>query len=131
MADLHPSRTDWQTARSPKPRFVTASVRTTCFLIEFARAYALLVYKSPKLADMREAAVGLLAILHVEMNLHVKLCVGWVCPRATLNKPRWRSRRWPIHATCSTQECAAICWHSSWRLPLACGYAEIATRLAS
>src|SRR5438552_18623282 len=47
------------------------------FLIEFARAYALSVYKSLKLADMREAAAGLTAILDVEMNLHVKLCAGW------------------------------------------------------
>ena len=47
------------------------------FLIEFARAYALSVYKSPRLADMREAAAGLSAILDVEMDLHVKLCAGW------------------------------------------------------
>jgi len=47
------------------------------FLIEFARAYALAVYKSPQLADMREAAAGLSAILDVEMNLHVKLCAEW------------------------------------------------------
>ena len=47
------------------------------FLIEFARAYALSVYKSPKLADMREAAAALSAILDVEMNLHVKLSAGW------------------------------------------------------
>ena len=30
-------------------------VQDYLFLIEFARAYALSVYKSPKLADMREA----------------------------------------------------------------------------
>jgi thiaminase/transcriptional activator TenA len=47
------------------------------FLIEFARAYAVAVYKSPTLADMREAAAGLSAILDVEMDLHVKLCAGW------------------------------------------------------
>ena len=47
------------------------------FLIEFARAYALSVYKSPRLADMREAASGLSAILDVEMNLHVKLSAVW------------------------------------------------------
>src|SRR3954454_1442597 len=47
------------------------------FLIEFARAYALSVYKSATLADMREAAAGLSAILDVEMNLHVKLSAGW------------------------------------------------------
>src|SRR5262245_50419401 len=52
-------------------------VQDYLFLIEFARAHALAVYKSPKLADMREAAAGLSAILDVEMNLHVKLCAGW------------------------------------------------------
>jgi thiaminase/transcriptional activator TenA len=52
-------------------------VQDYLFLIEFARAYALAVYKSPELADMREAAAGLSAILDVEMNLHVKLCAGW------------------------------------------------------
>src|SRR3954469_17183073 len=53
-------------------------VQDYLFLIEFARAYALSIYKSPKLADMREASAGLSAILNVEMNLHVKLCAGWV-----------------------------------------------------
>ncbi len=52
-------------------------VQDYLFLIEFARAYALAVYKSPHLADMREAASGLSAILDVEMDLHVKLCAGW------------------------------------------------------
>jgi thiaminase/transcriptional activator TenA len=52
-------------------------VQDYLFLIEFARAYALSVYKSPTLADMREAAAGLAAILDVEMNLHIKLCAGW------------------------------------------------------
>src|SRR5437762_12419626 len=52
-------------------------VQDYLFLIEFARAYALAVYKSPTLADMREAASGLSAILDVEMNLHIKLCAGW------------------------------------------------------
>ena len=52
-------------------------VQDYLFLIEFARAYALAVYKSPEVADMREAAAGLSAILDVEMNLHVKLCAGW------------------------------------------------------
>jgi thiaminase/transcriptional activator TenA len=52
-------------------------VQDYLFLIEFARAYALSVYKSPRLADMREAAAGLSAILDVEMDLHVKLCAGW------------------------------------------------------
>ena len=60
-------------------------VQDYLFLIEFARAYALSVYKSPKLADMREAAAGLSAILDVEMNLHIKLCAGWVSNRASVS----------------------------------------------
>ena len=52
-------------------------VQDYLFLIEFARAYALSVYKSPKLSGMRDAAAGLSAILDIEMNLHVKLCAGW------------------------------------------------------
>jgi thiaminase/transcriptional activator TenA len=48
-------------------------VQDYLFLIEFARAYALSVYKSPTLADMREGAAGVSAILDVEMGLHVRL----------------------------------------------------------
>jgi thiaminase/transcriptional activator TenA len=61
----------------PQPAFRHYLVQDYLFLIEFARAYALGVYKAPALADMREAAAGLSAILDVEMNLHVKLCAGW------------------------------------------------------
>ena len=61
-------------------------VQDYLFLIEFARAYAVAVYKSPKLADMREAAAGLSAILDVEMDLHVKLCAGWGLARGDLEK---------------------------------------------
>ena len=61
----------------PEAAFRHYLVQDYLFLIEFARAYALAVYKSPQLADMREAASGLAAILDVEMDLHVKLCAGW------------------------------------------------------
>src|SRR3954465_10631519 len=47
------------------------------FLIHFARAYALAVYKSDTLADMRQAGASLSAILDLEMGLHVKFCSGW------------------------------------------------------
>src|ERR1700682_3755823 len=60
----------------PEAAFRHYLVQDYLFLIEFARAYALAVYKSPQLADMREAAAGLSAILDVEMNLHVKICAG-------------------------------------------------------
>ena len=47
------------------------------FLIHFARAYALAVYKGRTLQEMRSALEGLKAILDVEMDLHVRLCAGW------------------------------------------------------
>ena len=47
------------------------------FLIQFARAYGLAVYKSDTLADMRAAAGAVTTILDVEMGLHVKYCAGW------------------------------------------------------
>lgn len=46
------------------------------FLIHFARAYGLAVYKSETLEDMRQAAAGMAAILD-EMGLHVKYCHQW------------------------------------------------------
>ena len=47
------------------------------FLIQFARAYALAVFKGRSLADMREALAGLKAILDRELDLHVAYCAEW------------------------------------------------------
>lgn len=47
------------------------------FLIHFARAYALAVYKGDHLDDMRAAAGALNGILNLEMKLHVEFCAGW------------------------------------------------------
>ncbi|MBD3898293.1 thiaminase II [Halomonas sp. ML-15] len=47
------------------------------FLIHFARAYALAAYKSPTLADLRQAYEGLKAIVDVELELHVGYCREW------------------------------------------------------
>ncbi|MCG6657534.1 thiaminase II [Halomonas campisalis] len=47
------------------------------FLIHFARAYALAAYKSPTLADLRQAHEGLKAIVDVELGLHVGYCREW------------------------------------------------------
>ncbi|MFT5699494.1 MAG: thiaminase/transcriptional activator TenA [Desulforhopalus sp.] len=47
------------------------------FLIHFSRAWALAVYKSENLTDMRAAATTLNAHLNFEMDLHVKYCAGW------------------------------------------------------
>jgi thiaminase/transcriptional activator TenA len=73
----HPFTEGMADGSLPEPAFRHYLVQDYLFLIEFARAYALAIYKSPKLADMREAAAGLSAILDVEMDMHVTLCGGW------------------------------------------------------
>jgi thiaminase/transcriptional activator TenA len=52
-------------------------VQDFLFLVHFARAYGLAVYKADTLDDMRAAARSLSAILDVEMDLHVRLCAEW------------------------------------------------------
>lgn len=47
------------------------------FLIHFARAWGLAVFKSETIEDMRQAAAMATGILDVEMNLHVEFCKGW------------------------------------------------------
>jgi thiaminase/transcriptional activator TenA len=47
------------------------------FLIQFARAFALAAYKSPRLSDLRQAKEGLQAIVDVELDLHVSYCKEW------------------------------------------------------
>src|SRR5262245_60583433 len=64
----HPFTNAMADGSLPEPAFRHYLVQDYLFLIEFARAYALSVYKSPSLADMREGAAGLSAILDVEMD---------------------------------------------------------------
>lgn len=61
----------------PASAFRQYLVQDYLFLIQFARAHALAVYKSRTLADMRAAQAGLSAILDVELGLHVRLCERW------------------------------------------------------
>jgi thiaminase/transcriptional activator TenA len=73
----HPFTNGLADGSLPEAAFRRYLLQDYLFLIEFARAYALSIYKSPTLADMRDAAAGLSAIIDVEMNLHVKLCAVW------------------------------------------------------
>lgn len=73
----HPFTTAMGDGTLPEVAFRSYLVQDYLFLIEFARAYALAVYKAPTLADMREGAQGISAILDVEMGLHIKLCGAW------------------------------------------------------
>jgi thiaminase (transcriptional activator TenA) len=102
------------------------------FLIEFARAYALSVYKSPKLADMREAAAGLSAILDVEMNLHVKLCAGWGLSPGDLEKapPAVETLAYTRYVLDAGMRGDLLALKVALA-PCVIGYAEIAARLAA
>lgn len=47
------------------------------FLIHFGRAYALAVYKSRNINELRHAMDGLKTIIDVELGLHVDYCKQW------------------------------------------------------
>ena len=116
----------------PAASFRHYLIQDYLFLIEFARAYALAVYKSPRLADMREAAAGLSAILNVEMNLHVKLCAGWGLSPDDLEQAEPAAAmlaytRYVLDAGMRGDLMALQVALS----PCVIGYAEIATRLAA
>jgi thiaminase/transcriptional activator TenA len=82
----HPFTTAMADGTLPEPAFRHYLVQDYLFLIEFARAYALAIYKAPRLADMRDAAATVHAILDVEMALHVKLCAAWGLSEADLEQ---------------------------------------------
>ncbi|MGB7335298.1 MAG: thiaminase II [Salaquimonas sp.] len=61
----------------PEAAFREYLVQDYLFLIQFSRAYALSIYKSRSVAEMRQSLEGLKAILDVEMDLHVRICERW------------------------------------------------------
>jgi thiaminase/transcriptional activator TenA len=70
----------------PEASFRHYLVQDYLFLIHFARAYALAIYKSGSLEEMRGALGGLKAILDTEMDLHVRLCGTWGLTPADLER---------------------------------------------
>ena len=68
----------------PEACFRHYLIQDYLFLIQFARAYALGVYKADTIEDMRGAARTLHGILDTEMGLHVRVCAGWGLGRSDL-----------------------------------------------
>jgi len=68
----------------PEACFRHYLVQDYLFLIQFARAYALGLYKSPTMDDMRASLEGVKAILETELELHIGLCAGWGMDRAMI-----------------------------------------------
>ena len=116
----------------PEAAFRHYLVQDYLFLIEFARAYALAVYKSPSLADMREGASGLSAILDVEMDLHVKLCAGWGLSPADLEQapPAAEMLAYTRYVLDAGMRGDLLTLKVALA-PCVIGYAEIAARLAA
>ena len=128
----HPFTTAMADASLPQPAFRRYLVQDYLFLIEFARAYALAVYKAPQLSDMREAAAGLSAILDVEMNLHVKLCAGWGLAPADLERavPAAETLAYTRYVLDTGMRGDLLALKVALA-PCVIGYAEIAVRLAA
>ena len=54
------------------------------FLLHFARAWGLAIYKSDNLAEMRRAHSLVAATLDIEIGLHIEYCRGWGLSEAAM-----------------------------------------------
>src|ERR1044071_9563827 len=61
----------------PEAAFRRYLVQDYLFLLHFARAWGLAIYKSETLAEMRRAQSLVAATLEVEIGLHIEYCRGW------------------------------------------------------
>ena len=68
----------------PEACFRHYLVQDYLFLVHFSRAYALAIYKSEHLDDMRQAAGTLDALLNHEMSLHIRTSAEWSLSEADL-----------------------------------------------
>ena len=107
-------------------------VQDYLFLIQFARAYALGVYKSPSVSDMRQSLEGVKTILDVELELHIELCGKWGMSRdeienAPEDTPTMAYTRFVLDAGMSGD----LLDLQAALAPCIIGYAEIGSRLTS
>lgn len=128
----HPFTNAMADGSLPETAFRHYLVQDYLFLIEFARAYALAVYKSPNLAEMRESAAGLSAILDVEMGLHVKLCARWGLSGTDLERapPATEMLAYTRYVLDTGMRGDLLALKVALA-PCVIGYAEIATRLSA
>ena len=107
-------------------------VQDYLFLIQFARAYALAIYKGRSLADMRNALGGLKAILDVELDLHVRLCGEWgLTPEQVEQAPESRATIAYTRYVLETGMRGDILDLYVALAPCVVGYAEIAERISA
>src|SRR5215510_2621933 len=68
----------------PEASFRRYLVQDYLFLIHFARAWGLAIYKSDTMAEMRRAQRFVAATLDVEIGLHIEYCRGWGLSETTM-----------------------------------------------
>src|SRR5260221_2125642 len=68
----------------PEVCFRRYLVQDYLFLIHFARAWGLAIYKSDTLPEMRRAQRFVAATLDVEIGLHIDYCRGWGLSEASM-----------------------------------------------
>src|ERR1700739_3560861 len=68
----------------PEACFRRYLVQDYLFLIHFARAWGLAIYKSDTLPEMRRAQRLVAATLDVEIGLHIDYCRGWGLSEAAI-----------------------------------------------
>ena len=68
----------------PEAAFQRYLVQDYLFLLHFARAWGLAIYKSETLAEMRRAQSLVAATLETEIGLHIAYCRGWGLSEAAM-----------------------------------------------
>jgi thiaminase/transcriptional activator TenA len=113
----------------PEAAFRHYLVQDYLFLIQFARAYALAAYKAETLADMRQAAAALQAIVDHEMGLHVDYCAGWGVAEADMAARSEETTAYTRFVLDSGQQGDLLDLLAALA-PCVVGYGEIGRRLA-
>ena len=100
------------------------------FLLHFARAYALAIYKSPSLADMRQAKNTLAALLDEEISLHTTFCAEWGISEAQmLAEPEATANMAYTRYVLETGNAGDLLDLHAALVPCVVGYAEVARGL--
>ncbi|MFL5269780.1 MAG: TenA family protein [Stellaceae bacterium] len=80
----HPFVLQLASGNLPEACFRLYLVQDYLFLIHFARAWGLAVYKSDGIDEMRRAQRLVAATLDVEIGLHIEYCRGWGLSEASM-----------------------------------------------
>lgn len=111
----------------PRANFEHYLKQDYLFLVHFARAYALAIYKSPTLADMRIAKNTLAALLDEEISLHTTFCAAWGISEAQmLSEPEATANMAYTRYVLETGNAGDLLDLHAALVPCVIGYAEVA-----